>query len=674
MILRRWLLLVLLALLCSASALPVVGPPAPILGRVVAAANTFSEAEILGQFGTMTAKGAAGGAISRALPMAGRFIGYGGGVVIAGTLMYEALNWFYNEVKRETGTGLDGWYKGTSSSGLRPFPTDFPAAYEIVPGSATFLCDSNGSSYYSYNNGSAMIGGVYGRTYRDMDNFAVAPCGGSNNPVSSVPGAPAAMRNVLHDYLNAHPDVARTLLSPAPNDNQWNDSPYTNPTLDTDGDGVPDAAEYESPDGDPNDPAKKPQGVPYELGRQTTTTRNPDGSITTSTKITYSDGTTATDSTTTKTTTTRNPDGSTKSDTTTTKTTTDKDGATTTKTTTNGHTSPGNAPAPLPNGTPGPYRGPNPNGDDDTDGIPNQSDRSPYGPGGVPGSPVPSSPVDDSNSPKPSDPDYIPDRPDPATDPTKDPDRDAKKCAWEGGLFQTGKCLPDPSKLDKDKDPAACGLAGGVITDGKCAPDPKKDLDKNPEKCGLAGGVITDGKCAPDPKKDIDKDADKCGLSGGVITDGKCKVDPEKDKKECEKTQGNAYNSDTKKCGKEEDRKQYECGDFSISRLIKETGKYLKDVVFPCPADDMGWDEVTGKLAEKFPFSIISSMNNIVNIGDTGGGSQESSLPTTMGPFTLDFSFASTFFAFIRVAFRALIWFLFMTWLLNRVSGQVTLS
>jgi hypothetical protein len=66
-------------------------------------------------------------------------------------------------------------------------------------------------------------------------------------------------------------------------------------------------------------------------------------------------------------------------------------------------------------------------------------------------------------------------------------------------------------------------------------------------------------------------------------------------------------------------------------------------------------------------------MNSIVSIGETNG-TQENSLPTHLGPFELDFSFANAFFTFVRVAFRAVIWFFFTSWLLNRVSGQVTLS
>lgn len=112
------------------------------------------------------------------------------------------------------------------------------------------------------------------------------------------------------------------------------------------------------------------------------------------------------------------------------------------------------------------------------------------------------------------------------------------------------------------------------------------------------------------------------------------------------------------------------CGDFSVPRLLQHTGSYLKDVVFPC--DSLDWGAFRGMLADKFPFSIALAVNSFMS-GSTGGGASNP-LPTKMGPFEMDFSFAGAFLAFVKGAFRTILWVLFFRWLLDRVAGQVVLS
>jgi hypothetical protein len=673
--LRR--LVALLVVLCSAAAgaAPVTGS-LPVPARIVDSVVTWSESEILSQFGPLKPglSTIENGAIARTLPVAGRFVKFGGPVVIGASLTLAALNWYYDEVKREAGGPLGDWWANKGAPDSLPaqvqspdWNTQQPVTLSKVaecqsnyyPRAAYYLSSTNYATRYLGFNGETLVGGRGpagpGSGAQTIDEWKAGACkaGTGAKPLSDVlnanPTAYPKVRDVVGQYLTAHPEAARPLLQPAPNDNQWTDNPYTNPTLDTDGDGVPDPVEFESPDGDLNDPAKKPQGAPYEVSRSTSVTRNPDGSTTQTTTVKYSDGTSSSSSTNTKVTTTKNPDGSTTQRTTTTVTTVAKDGTTTTRTTFNDVTRPGNAPAPLPLGSPGPYKGPSPSADDDADGIPNERDRSPYGPGGTPSSPVPSSPVDPSNAPVPGDPDFIPNpsNPDPTADPANTPAKDPMK------------------------DPAYCAVAGGVMVGGTCSPDPKKDPDKDPTACSLKGGVIQDGRCAPDPKKDPDKDPGKCALLGGVIKDGKCGPDPDKDKKDCEKVTGQVFDPATSKCGKKDDPPvPDDCGVFTISRLIQHTGSYLKDVVFPCK--DLDWGDVGRALQNKFPFSLITQMNSITAVGEAT--SSENSLPTSIGPFSLDFSFANPFFAFIKIAFRAVLWFMFFRWLLGRLSGQVIIS
>jgi Bacterial TSP3 repeat len=113
------------------------------------------------------------------------------------------------------------------------------------------------------------------------------------------------------------------------------------------------------------------------------------------------------------------------------------------------------------------------------------------------------------------------------------------------------------------------------------------------------------------------------------------------------------------------------CGDFSVARLLKFTGAYLKDLFVPCTP--IAWGELGNAVRDRFPFSISSAISGFTT-GTSGDGNKGNPLPVKMGPFTLNWDFAAPFFLLIGSAFRVVAWFFFFRWLLDRVSGQVVLS
>lgn len=182
-----------------------------------------------------------------------------------------------------------------------------------------------------------------------------------------------------------------------------------------------------------------------------------------------------------------------------------------------------------------------------------------------------------------------------------------------------------------------------------------------------------DPNIRPEPEEEPEEpEPIKCPSGYEVSSDGQS-CQPVKDPPKCPEGYKAVEGADPPKCEKipDEDPKDPPadtCGDFSLPRLMTHTAHYLRDVVFPC--EPLDWSKIAALVTSKFPFSLVKALS----IPTDSGSTASNPLPSEIGPFKLDFSPAAPFFDFIRLAFRALIWWGVMAWLINRLAGQVVLS
>lgn len=231
----------------------------------------------------------------------GRLIPYAGAAVAAGSLIYAALDWFYKEAQRSTGTSLDEWSEGIATGsvaitvGVRlTYPGESYAQYrtwwayvnkagqsvsggnggvsspyklgvtesdwlevfnEAYAGWCALYCADGWfalpNAYVVTGNATPYCGSVGGVTSRC---YLVKTLDDLGDWIDNHPDAGPAARGILNDYLQhqeGQPWWPYTYeepygpgsgieLDPVPNINQWYDNPYANPQLDTDGDGWPD--------------------------------------------------------------------------------------------------------------------------------------------------------------------------------------------------------------------------------------------------------------------------------------------------------------------------------------------------------------------------------------------------------------------------------------------------
>ncbi len=230
----------------------------------------------------------------------GRYVRWGGTIALASTAVLGALDWFYNEVKRESGTSLDEWWNmGLSPSGVIPATAWSQSlrlsSCDIFP---TYWVDTpSGSSSQQYTDY-----GLYCSshpTMQEMLQHAVQAKGGDGwlitypdtvqaqktggGVISGIQAIQLTgqVRPPLPDWLQTHPDAADGVkqafreyitendpqsfsqpwpgvqLDPVPTGNQWWDNPFFNPLEDTDQDGWPDWMEWDL-ESDPANPAKQP--------------------------------------------------------------------------------------------------------------------------------------------------------------------------------------------------------------------------------------------------------------------------------------------------------------------------------------------------------------------------------------------------------------------------------
>lgn len=364
---KKWFcLLILSAGVAAAEAAPNL-PSEPLGPRLSTAVRDLTNAELEQVAGELTkpVTGWRSTPLAKALPKAGKFIRYGGTALITIDLIKNSMDWFYKEVQRESNSpdlnnfwgnpfqgafSLDtplgklsfqqqcyarpgfktaSGYDGYAIGGGRLY--DDPRASSI--GGTAYL-DSTGwhrANLYRLDqepNGPANASKAYGY------ECSAVPAKQLQDIFKQDPSAPDEVKQIVTDYLESHPNLLPTILTPMPNQNQIDDAP-SDKTIDTDGDGVPDWDEMQDkngdgkPDGDPNDSTVIPGTTVSDpvttvpASTVTTTVRNPDGSTTRRTVTIRPDGTKRVVEITTRTDKSSNPDGSTTTKTTTTTTTTE---------------------------------------------------------------------------------------------------------------------------------------------------------------------------------------------------------------------------------------------------------------------------------------------------------------------------------------------------------------
>ena len=212
----------------------------------------------------------------------GRYVRWGGAIVIGATALLTALDWFYRELKRESGTSLDTWMRWDAErhwpwpQGDPPYDLEFvcwspggstdPAGYDVYLARPTLNTDPDARAVYLYD-------GAELRLYYDVAQAGVARsvatglCAGDRPSLADwirdYPDAAEALRDILAEYVTAHPPSSFSepwpgiRLDPPPTGNQWYDNPFFNPYEDSDGDGWPDWYEWDV-GADPADPSSQP--------------------------------------------------------------------------------------------------------------------------------------------------------------------------------------------------------------------------------------------------------------------------------------------------------------------------------------------------------------------------------------------------------------------------------
>ncbi len=222
----------------------------------------------------------------------GRYVRYGGALVIGASLVLTALDWFYNEAQKSTGTSLDDWFRFSPAWDYCYYVTggymDCVAGgiskrvahlkwelkyYDVCNSTYVYYTRRDGDTVYFP--GFAVVNGNWGDSQIEAwfaQNAYGPGCGVDRAPlpdwIQSHPDAADGVKQVVTDYIgdqDAQGNIPQTFaeplpgltLDPAPTGNQWYDNPFFNPYEDTDGDGWPDWFEWDT-GSDPSNAGSQP--------------------------------------------------------------------------------------------------------------------------------------------------------------------------------------------------------------------------------------------------------------------------------------------------------------------------------------------------------------------------------------------------------------------------------
>jgi len=223
----------------------------------------------------------------------GRYVRWGGTIFLGSALIAAALDYFYRQLQRQTGTSLDRWVNwqevpepvwtgGNAPSNnleianaigvkcgtyLRVYPyvvlNGTPSrgysgyamyVYNAQGNYVAYLGSRSFSSYISwaeaYAAATATVWPLFKQWVTERCPDAFAPRPHLSDWIRQHPDAAQGVRQVVTTYVDATPigspqsPYPGVELHPLPNPNQWTDNPFTRPDIDTDGDGWPDSVEW----------------------------------------------------------------------------------------------------------------------------------------------------------------------------------------------------------------------------------------------------------------------------------------------------------------------------------------------------------------------------------------------------------------------------------------------